>query len=256
MPDDNVCFVISPIGDPGSEVRRRADQVLKYVIEPACIKCGYTALRADKISEPGNITSQVIQHVLEDPIVIADLTGSNGNVFYELALRHAIRKPFIQVIELDNRIPFDIQSMRIVAFNHCDLDSVHEAVEEIERQIKAVEGKSADEIESPVTVALDFQSLRQSGDPEQRSIAEFANALSEVRIDLKYIRHELVANGEARSKMQLETEHNLAYQIKRLSDSVTEREIALNELYKRFAEEMTTKLSRTKQEGPPAYGKT
>ena len=40
------------------------------------------------------ITSQVLQHVTEDALVVADLTGRNPNVFYELALRHAIRKPF------------------------------------------------------------------------------------------------------------------------------------------------------------------
>jgi phage gp29-like protein len=78
---EKLCFVIAPIGEEGSDVRRRSDQVLKHVIAPAAKECGYETIRADKISEPGMITSQVIQHLLEDALVIADLTGRNPNVF-------------------------------------------------------------------------------------------------------------------------------------------------------------------------------
>ena len=74
------CFVISPIGNEGSDVRRRADQVLRHVIGPAVASCGYEAIRADQIAEPGLITTQVIQHIIDDPLVIADLTGSNPNL--------------------------------------------------------------------------------------------------------------------------------------------------------------------------------
>src|SRR6266851_3935883 len=75
-----ICFIIAPIGDIGSVVRIRSDKVLKHIIAPAAIDCGYEPLRADQISEPGIITSQVIQHIVEDPLVIADLTGPNANV--------------------------------------------------------------------------------------------------------------------------------------------------------------------------------
>jgi hypothetical protein len=82
------CFVISPIGDENSDTRKRSDQIFTYVIEKAVSGFGYTLLRADKISRPGIITSQIIEHILEDELV--DLTGRNPNVFYELALRHGL----------------------------------------------------------------------------------------------------------------------------------------------------------------------
>ena len=93
MPNESpkICFVIAPIGEPESDTRRRSDQILRHVIRPAVKSKGYTAIRADEISEPGIITSQVIQHIVEDPLVVADLTERNPNVFYELAVRHAIR---------------------------------------------------------------------------------------------------------------------------------------------------------------------
>ena len=93
--DPKICFVIAPIDAEGSETRRRSDQVLNHIISPAAEECGYETIRADNISEPGIITSQIIQHLLEDSLVIADLTGRNPNVFYELAIRHAIKKSVV-----------------------------------------------------------------------------------------------------------------------------------------------------------------
>jgi hypothetical protein len=185
------CFVISPIGEAGSETRKRADQVLRHVIEPAAANCGFEAIRADKMSEPGMITSQVIQHIVDDPLVIADLTGSNANVFYELAIRHAIRKPLVQVIQKGEKIPFDVAGMRTIPVDHKDLDSVDEARTEIEKQIRAIEGRSPDEIDSPITVSIELQALRQSENPEQRSLAEFVSAVGDLRSDIAGIEKRL-----------------------------------------------------------------
>lgn len=146
------CFVIAPIGEAGSDIRKRSDQVLKHVIVPAVDACGYDALRADQISEPGMITSQVIQHIVDDPLVIADLTGWNPNVFYELAIRHALRKPLIQMIKRGEQIPFDVAGTRTIYVDHKDLDSVEEAKEEIGKQVKALE-KDPSNIETPISVS-------------------------------------------------------------------------------------------------------
>src|SRR5438552_15664428 len=88
-----ICFVISPIGEDDSETRKCSDQVLKHIITGPIEQLGYEVVRADKISEPGIITSQIIEQVVEAALVIADLTEKNPNVFYELALRHVTRKP-------------------------------------------------------------------------------------------------------------------------------------------------------------------
>ncbi|MDM4014986.1 hypothetical protein [Roseiconus lacunae] len=191
MSEMKQCFVISPIGEAGSEVRRRADQVLRHVIEPATLACGYEAIRADKMSEPGMITSQVIQRIVDDTLVIADLTGSNPNVFYELAIRHAIRKPLVQLIQKGDKIPFDVAGMRTVPVDHKDLDSVDEARNEIEKQIRAIEGKTPEEIDSPITVSIELQALKTSENPEQRSLAEFVSAVSDLRSDIAGIEKRL-----------------------------------------------------------------
>ncbi len=157
--------------------------ILRYVISPAAEKCGYKALRADQISEPGLITSQVIQHVIDDPLVIADLTDRNPNVFYELAIRHALRKPLIQIIKRGEQIPFDVAGTRTIQVDHHDLESVEEAKGEIIRQVKAIE-VSQQEVDTPISVAVELQFLRQSDNPERRSLAEVVVATSEIRAEL------------------------------------------------------------------------
>jgi hypothetical protein len=177
---ERICFVIAPIGEPESETRKRSDQVLKHVIVPAALGCKYKAVRADQISEPGMITSQVIQHVVDDPLVIADLTERNPNVFYELAIRHAIRKPLVQLIKKGEQIPFDVAGTRTIQVDHRDLDSVEEAKKEITSQIQALE-KDSSKLETPISVSLDLQMLRQSDNPEQRSLADVLSVITALR---------------------------------------------------------------------------
>ncbi|MCK4403810.1 MAG: hypothetical protein KAW02_01845 [candidate division Zixibacteria bacterium] len=186
MAETKTCFVIAPIGDPESDTRKRSDQILKYLITPAASECGYDAIRADQISEPGMITSQVIQRIVDDPLVIADLTGRNPNVFYELAIRHALRKPLVQIIKKGEPIPFDVAGTRTVQVDHHDLESVEAAKKEIVKQIKAVE-KDTSEIDTPISVALDLQMLRQSENPEQRSLADLVAAISDLRTGIQAI---------------------------------------------------------------------
>lgn len=180
------CFVISPIGDLDSEVRKRSDQVLKHIIDPAVEQFGYSAIRADQISEPGLITMQIIQHIIDDPLVVADLTGRNPNVFYELALRHVLRKPLIQLIEKGEPLPFDVSGMRTILIDHHDLDSVEEAKKEIVRQIKALE-TNPDAIDTPISMALNLQTLRESDNPEQRSLVGIISTMTELRSSLSSI---------------------------------------------------------------------
>ena len=160
--EEQLCFVIAPIGEEGSDIRRRSDQVLKHIIAPAAEECGYKTIRADSISEPGMITSQVIQHLLDDALVIADLTGHNPNVFYELAVRHFIRKPVVQIIQIGEPIPFNVTQSRTIQVDHHDLDSVARCRDDLIKQIRSVE-KGPGKVDNPISVAIDMETLRQKG---------------------------------------------------------------------------------------------
>ncbi len=176
-----ICFVISPIGDEGSDTRERSDQVLKHIITAPVKQLGYTVIRADKISEPGIITTQIIEHIVDAELVIADLTDKNPNVFYELAIRHAIRKPLVQMIKKGEVIPFDVAATRIIQFDLHNLDSVASAKDEISSQVKSLEAGNS-EVHNPISVSLDLKVLKESGNIEERSLADIVVAISDLRL--------------------------------------------------------------------------
>ncbi len=194
MAESKNCFVIAPIGETDSETRKRSDQVLKHIIRPAVETCGYKATRADEIDKPGIITSQVIQRVVGDPLVVADLTERNPNVFYELAVRHALRKPLIQLIRKGEQIPFDVAGTRTIQVDHRDLDSVEAAKTEIVDQIKAQE-KDPSEMETPISVSLNVQILRQSEKPEERSLADLLGVVSGLATSLTRVETRIGTQG-------------------------------------------------------------
>ncbi len=150
----DVCFVVSPIGSNDSEERKHADLVLSALIQPALKELGLRAVRADRISRPGLITRQVIDHVARAKLVIADLSFGNPNVYYELALRNAIRKPVVQLIRFGDKLPFDVGQFRTVEIDMTNIYTLVPQIElyrlEITRQSRAAiaEGASA---ESPLS---------------------------------------------------------------------------------------------------------
>jgi hypothetical protein len=180
MASSKECFVIAPIGEEGTDVRLRSDQVFTHIISPPARECGYIPLRADHISKPGVITTQVIRHVIDNDLVIADLTGPNPNVFYELSLRHALKKPVVQIIDITEDIPFDVASNRTVRFNYRDLDSAERARKEIAEQIKAVESDPT-AVDNPISFAFVLQSLGQVDNPLAKSNQEIITMLQDIR---------------------------------------------------------------------------
>ena len=131
------CFVVSPIGGEGTDIRKRADQVYKYIIEPVCEKCGFEAVRVDQINQADSITQTIIDMLLWSELVIADMTGHNPNAFYEMGYRACTKKPMIHIKEKGERIPFDIAGIRAFDYDLTDLDAVAEVKERLEQTIKS-----------------------------------------------------------------------------------------------------------------------
>lgn len=120
------CFIVSPIGnklDPlGTDGRIRYEdnmQMWADVLEPACHVFSLKAIRADRIAETGEITEQIFQYLRDADVVIADLSGANPNVMYELGLRHTRDKITIQIGE-HGRLPFDINTIRTIQFKRTE----------------------------------------------------------------------------------------------------------------------------------------
>lgn len=113
------CFVIMPIGKQEysdgtiseSELKQRYDDLIKEALLRA--HPDLEVVRADEISAPGAITTDIITRIMHSDHVLADITYPNLNVFYELGLRHASRLGTIIIRDKKGpKPPFDIAPLR------------------------------------------------------------------------------------------------------------------------------------------------
>ena len=130
-------FVASPIGAPKSSVRERSDRLLRHVVVPACRDFNLAVVRADKLNRPGRITEQVTEHLTSAAIVIADVTGLNANVMFEVGVRAGLQRPFVLLARRGQQLPFDLKDLRTI-FYSLDLDGAETARVELKEQIADV----------------------------------------------------------------------------------------------------------------------
>jgi hypothetical protein len=132
------CFVIAPIGEDHSSTRERTEKVSEFIIGPAAEHCGYDVNIAHRMSTSGMISTDIVTSIVEAPLVIADLTEGNANVFYELSLRHVIGKPVVQIVQKSHPVPFDVHNVRTIKYA-LDVEEAAKAKDELVRVIEALD---------------------------------------------------------------------------------------------------------------------
>jgi hypothetical protein len=168
------CFFIAPIGEEGSQVRRRSDLVHKHIVSPAAKEIGLKAVRADELAAPGRITNQIIDHLLHARSAVADLTGRNPNVFYELGVRHMADLSVALIVAHDEpALPFDLAQMRVIRYDHTNLDSAELCRKTLVDHLRAgLEGA----VDSPIS---DFGERPPSGHRFEQWFSEMIDDLRE-----------------------------------------------------------------------------
>lgn len=112
------------------------DVVYQYIIRPVTQRVGLEVVRSDEIQSPGLIHADMIEHIMSDDVAIVDITSLNPNVFYELGVRHALRKSLtIMIRKKGTKNPFNIQGMRTIEYD-TDIESATKAQNEIEQFIR------------------------------------------------------------------------------------------------------------------------
>lgn len=106
--DDDFVFVLMPFHPEYDEVY----STIKDTIDSMGLRCS----RGDDI----HITSNILQHILQElwrsRLVIADISGRNPNVYYELGIAHALGKPVLLLAQNTEDLPFDISALRILIY--------------------------------------------------------------------------------------------------------------------------------------------
>ncbi len=78
---------------------------------------GFEVSRADNINNQQSILHDIVGAIVESDIIVADLTGSNANVFYELGVAHTFNKPVILLTQDINDVPFDLCPYRLLIYS-------------------------------------------------------------------------------------------------------------------------------------------
>lgn len=151
------CFIVTPIGQDNSAIRREIDGLITGVFAPVLEKFDLKTTAAHHISETGSITRQVVKRLLEADLVIANLTNLNPNVMYELGIRHCSRKPTIVVAREDVTLPFDLSDERTI-FYHNDIYGVNELKERLEAVIPSA--LQDDNPDNPVYRVVDVDLIK------------------------------------------------------------------------------------------------
>lgn len=115
-------FVVMPFGQKQGPDGRWIDfnAIYEQLIKPALVAAGFEPFRADEEQVAGDILTDMFQELLLADLVIADLSIDNANVFYELGVRHAMRKRGVIHIQSGRAyMPFDIFNVRTIPYT-CD----------------------------------------------------------------------------------------------------------------------------------------
>src|SRR5262245_20229677 len=105
----NTCFVVMPF-DALFEVQY--DRVIRPAIEQTGLKC----VRGDEIYSHPSVIHDIWHSLRKARLVVAELSGRNPNVMYEVGLAHAIGKPVVLLTRNKNDVPFDVGALRYLYY--------------------------------------------------------------------------------------------------------------------------------------------
>jgi hypothetical protein len=104
------CFVLMPFD-------RAFDDTYARGVKPAVTRVGWECARADEIFQAREIMSMVWEEIMRADLIVADLTGRNPNVYYELGFAHALGKNTILLAQDLQDVPFDLRHRRLVEYS-------------------------------------------------------------------------------------------------------------------------------------------
>src|SRR6516162_7139028 len=118
-------FVIRPFGIKKDSAGGTVDfdHVHAELIGPALKCAGLVGSTTGEIIEAGNIREDMFCLIIEADLIICDITHHNANVFYELGIRHALRKKrsvLIKGTPVKDATPFDILTDRYLSYDASD----------------------------------------------------------------------------------------------------------------------------------------
>lgn len=105
------CFVLMPFDE-------QFDDIYNFGIKAACKEANAYCERVDEqIFEETSILARIYNQIANADLIIADMTGRNPNVFYEVGYAHALNKPTVLLTQNAKDIPFDLKHYPFIVYN-------------------------------------------------------------------------------------------------------------------------------------------
>lgn len=155
MPADKyLCFVISPIGAPGTDTRRDSDDLLDLIIKPALGGFPFEVKRGDHTQEPNQIQDDVVRKVQQAALCIADISELNVNVYYEIGRRQETGKPIIFVRKQNSGdIAVDLGNPRYIEYDLDSRDGIINATKALRSAVNLYIDQGLEQQDSDTTLA-------------------------------------------------------------------------------------------------------
>jgi MAP3K TRAFs-binding domain len=157
------CFVVMGFGKKTDFETGRTldlDKTYRTIIKPAVKAAGLECVRADEIVHSGLIDVPMYEQLLNADVVVADLSTSNKNAFYELGVRHAL-KPYTTIVICEDGIktfPFDVNHVAVRQYHHMgegiDFEEVERFRGVLADAIKEIYNRKPPQNDSPVYTFL------------------------------------------------------------------------------------------------------
>lgn len=175
--EGGICFVIMPFGGWFNKYYRD-------IYKPAITDAGLEPKRADDLYRPSPIVKDIWQFTKTSKVLLADLTHRNPNVFYELGLAHAIKKPVILVTENLDDVPFDLKGLRIIEYDKNESNWGEILKLKITKAIKET-------VASPTkSIAAAFM---DESDLEERAVSKDEKQILELQQDVEMLKRQLIS---------------------------------------------------------------
>ena len=172
----DICFVLMPFGG-------WLDDYYETIYTPAIEASGLDPHRADDLFRPSTIVNDIWAYTRRAKLLLADLSGRNPNVFYELGLAHALAKPAILVAESMEEIPFDLRALRIIIYDKNAPDWGRVLRDKVTTAINEV-------LESPIEAVLPAF-LDVKADAAKPTVSAQGKDLIEIKQELDSLRREV-----------------------------------------------------------------
>lgn len=166
-------FVVMPFGKKKGADGQPFDfnEIYKTLIKPALEEAGFEPFRADEETASGDILTDMFQELLLADLVLCDLSIDNANAFYELGIRHALRKRGVAHIQAGRAyMPFDIFNVRTLPYHITpegvpDPAFIRADITAIARLVKDTWASNREAIHSPI-----YNLLSGLKEPDRKSL--------------------------------------------------------------------------------------